>query len=226
MKEIPHYIGHRKRLRQKLLSGGPKSFADYEILELLLFGLIPRRDVKPLAKDLLKKFKNLFNIVNSEKEQLLSIDGTTENTYINFLLIRELMSRMLNEKIVDTNIISSWATLLDYLKISMGGLKIEQFRILFLSKKNCLIIDEVIASGTIDQAPVYPREIIKRALFHEAGAIILVHNHPSGSAKPSRADIELTNKIIDTCLSVNITVHDHVIIAGNEYFSFKSNLLL
>lgn len=221
----PHYVGHRLRLKQKLLRT-TEGLADYELLEVLLFSAIPRKDVKPLAKHLLIHFGNLSNLINADKEKLLLVEGMNENICCSLYLIRELIKRILKHKIVKQNVISSWDSLLDYLKSSMTSLKIEQFRILFLNKKNVLIAEEIIGIGTIDQAPVYPREIVKRALFHEAGAIILVHNHPSGSSKPSKADIELTSKIIETCNSVNINVHDHVIIAGNDYYSFKSNMLL
>jgi DNA repair protein RadC len=221
----PHYVGHRLRLKQKLLRT-TEGLADYELLEVLLFSAIPRKDVKPLAKHLLEHFGNLSNLINADKEKLLLVEGMNENICCSLYLIRELIKRILKHKIVKQNVISSWDSLLDYLKSSMTSLKIEQFRILFLNKKNVLIAEEIISIGTIDQAPVYPREIVKRALFHEAGAIILVHNHPSGSPKPSKADIELTSKIIATCNSVNINVHDHVIIAGNDYYSFKSNMLL
>ncbi|MGI4775409.1 MAG: RadC family protein [Janthinobacterium lividum] len=224
--EKPHYIGHRQRLKEKLMKSSAEHFADYELIELLLFAAIPRKDVKPLAKSLLKHFGSLSNLINSDKDKLLLFEGINENAYVNFHLVRELMNRILKQKIDGKNTISSWAALLDYLKFAMGSLKVEQFRTLFLNKKNILIADEVMGMGTIDQAPVYPREIIKRALFHEAGAIILIHNHPSGSSKPSKADLELTNKIVETCRSVNVAVHDHVIIAGSEYYSFKSNMLL
>ena len=129
-------------------------------------------------------------------------------------------------QVINTNVIGSWGALLEYLKFNMGNLQIEQFRVLFLNKKNSLIADEIMATGTIDQTPVYPREIIKRILAHEAAAIILVHNHPSGSAKPSSSDIELTAQIVNACKAVNVSVHDHVIIGKSEYYSFKTNMLL
>lgn len=223
---VPHYLGHRQRLKERLLSVPPESWADYELLELILFFAIPRKDVKPLAKKLLARFGNLSTVINTSKDQLLDVEGTNNGVYVIFFTVRELINRILKQKIINQNIISSWSALLDYLKTSMGNLKLEQFRVLFLNKKNTLIADEVMNTGTIDQAPVYPREIIKRALFHEASAIILVHNHPSGDSKPSKADIELTNRIVETCSAVNIAVHDHVIIGNNIYYSFKSNLLL
>lgn len=221
----PHHLGHRQRLRERIMGGG-ENLADYELLELILFFAIPRKDVKPLAKELLKQFGNLANLINVDKEKLLSIKGTTEILYTNFAIIRELINRVLKQKVVNQNVIGSWSMLMDYLKATMGNIKIEQFRILFLNKKNILIADEVLSRGTVDQATIYPREIIKRALLNEASAIILVHNHPSGVSTPSNSDIELTNKIVETCSNMNIAVHDHVIIAANEYFSFKSNMLL
>jgi len=223
---IPHYLGHRQRLKERLFSVPAESWAEYELLELILFFAIPRKDVKPLAKKLLCQFGNLSTLINTSRNQLLSVEGTNDGVYIIFFTVKELINRILKQKVINQNIISSWSALLDYLKTSMGNLKLEQFRVLFLSKKNILIGDEVMNTGTVDQAPVYPREIIKRALFHEASAIILVHHHPSGDAKPSKADIELTKKIADTCGAVNIAIHDHVIIGNNKYYSFKSNMLL
>jgi DNA repair protein RadC len=226
VKQDPHYVGHRKRLKDKFLSTTPDSFSDYELLELLLFQAIPRRDVKPLAKELLQKFGHLKSIINAEEKEILAIKGTNENTFLGLKIIREMIHRVLEERVINRNAISSWSALLDYLKFNMSQLKIEQFRVLFLNKKNILIADEIMANGTIDQTPVYPREIIKRSLFYEAGAIILVHNHPSGSTKPSNADIDLTAKIVEACKTVNVTVHDHVIIGNEEFYSFKSNMLL
>ncbi|WP_342267415.1 RadC family protein [Candidatus Tisiphia endosymbiont of Empis tessellata] len=219
--DIPHYIGHRQRI---IVSA--ENLADYELLEMILFSVIPRKDVKPLAKELLIQFGSLANLINADKEKLLNIKGTNDNLYVNFVIMRELTNRMLKQKVINQNVISSWNVLIDYLKATMGSMKTEQFRILFLNKKNVLIADEILSQGTIDQATIYPREIIKRALFNEAGAIILVHNHPSGVSKPSNTDIELTHKIVETCANMNISVHDHVIITANEYFSFKSNMLL
>ena len=222
----PHYLGHRQRLKERLFSVPAESWPEYELLELILFFAIPRKDVKPLAKKLLGQFGNLSTLMNTSRDKLLSVEGTNDGVYIIFFAVKELINRILKQKVINQNIISSWSALLDYLKTSMSNLKLEQFRVLFLNKKNILISDEVMNTGTIDQAPVYPREIIKRALFHEASAIILVHNHPSGDIKPSKADIELTNRIVETCGTVNIAIHDHVIISNNRYYSFKSNMLL
>jgi DNA repair protein RadC len=192
----------------------------------MLFQSIPRKDLKPLAKELLNKFGNLNNLINTSRQKLSEVKGVNQNFFISLQIIKELMNRVLINQVMNRNIIGSWGALLEYLKFNMGNLQIEQFRILFLNKKNSLIADEIMATGTIDQTPVYPREIIKRILVHEAGAIILVHNHPSGSAKPSTSDIELTVQIVNACKTVNVSVHDHVIIGRGEYYSFKTNMLL
>ncbi len=222
----PHYVGHRKRHKDKFLKNPPAVFSDYELLELILFQAIPRKDVKPLAKELLQKFGTFNNLLNLSKEKLLEIIGTNENVFLHFQIIKEVLNRILASKVIEQNVISSWGDLLEYLQFNMSNLQIEQFRVLFLNKKNTLIADEVMATGTIDQTPVYPREIVKRALIHEAGAIILVHNHPGGNSNPSNVDIDLTTHIVNACKTVNVSVHDHVIIGKGEYYSFKTNMLL
>ncbi|MBP7190271.1 MAG: DNA repair protein RadC [Rickettsiaceae bacterium] len=224
--EESHFFGHRERLKERFLNSNTSGFLDYELLELVLFCSIPRKDVKPLAKNLLQEFGSLNGVINASKERLMSIKGITKSTYINFLVIHELISRMLQFNIMKKNVLSSWSALLDYLRVTMGNSKTEKFRILFLNKKNLLIADELQTIGTIDQTPVYPREVLKRALFHEASAIILVHNHPSGDASPSKIDVEITKAIADACKTVGINVHDHVIITSTEFYSFKSNLLI
>lgn len=222
----PHYFGHRQRLKSRFLKTQSGSFSDYELVELLLFQAIPRKDVKPLAKELLRKFGNLGNLIGASRESLMEIKGTNEGCFLSFQIIKEIINRVLAEQVVRQNVISSWGALLDYLKFNMSTLQVEQFRVLFLNKKNVLIADEILATGTVDQTPVYPREIIKRVLLHEASAIILVHNHPSGNSKPSNSDIDLTTQIINACKTVNVSVHDHVIIGKGEYYSFKTNMLL
>ncbi len=224
--KLPHYVGHRKRQKDKFLKNPPSSFSDYELVELMLFQSVPRKDVKPLAKELLNKFGNLNNLINATGESLSEIRGMNQNIFMNLKITKELMNRALAAEVINQNVIASWGALLEYLKFNMSNLQLEQFRVLFLNKKNKLIADEIMATGTIDQTPVYPREIIKRILVHEAGAIILVHNHPSGSAKPSNSDIDLTAQIVNACKTVNVTVHDHVIIGKGEYYSFKTNMLL
>ena len=220
-----HKIGHRQRLKERFIKS-PSSLHDYEILEMVLFWSIPRKDVKYLAKTLLKEFGDISSIINATHDKLLSIAGVTESVYINIRLLKELLSRSLKNIITDKNILSSWNALIEYLQGSQGNMSTEQFRILFLNKKNILIADELQEAGTIDQTPAYPREVVKRALFHEASAIILVHNHPSGNPKPSSEDIILTGDIANACKTIGVLVHDHVIICKNDFYSFKSNLLL
>lgn len=222
----PHYYGHRRRLKDKFLNSPKGSFTELELLEMFLFWSIPRRDVKPIAKNLINHFGSLSGIMNATQEKLKSIENITQNTYLNIILLKEIIDKILQGNVIKTNILSSWSALIDYLKVSMGKLKTEEFRILFLNKKNILIADELQPYGTVDQTPVYPREIIKRALFHEASALILVHNHPSGNNTPSKADILITKKIIEACKTVNINVHDHIIVTNNSTYSFKSNLLI
>ncbi len=222
----PHYVGHRKRLKEKFLKTDPSAFSDYELLELLLFQSTPRKDVKPLAKQMLQEFGGFNQLVNAERAKILAINDANESAFLQLRILKELMNRIFYDQVKNTNVIGSWSALLDYLKFNMGCLKLEQFRILFLNKQNILIADEIMAEGTIDQTPVYPREIVKKALFHEAGAIILVHNHPSGNSEPSNTDIDLTAHIVNACNTINVSVHDHVIIGNGNYYSFKSNMLL
>jgi DNA repair protein RadC len=225
-KENPHYFGHRKRLKNKLIMGYEKAISDYELIEIILFFIIPRKDVKPLAKDLLKHFNNLNNLINVTKKILLEVPETNESLYVILSLIRELSTRILKQKITNIDVISSWSSLVDYLKFSMGNLKIEQFRVLFLNSKNSIIVDEIISEGTIDEIAIYPREIVKRALLYDASAIILIHNHPSGVSNPSINDINMTIKLICACENFNISVHDHVIVTKDECFSFKEKMLI
>ena len=220
-----HRIGHRQRLKERFVKS-PSTMYDYEILEMVLFCSIPRKDVKELSKTLLKEFGDISSILNASYEQLLAIKGITNSVYIHMCLLKEVLSRSIKNKIVHKNILSSWNALIEYLQTSQGNIHTEKFRVLFLNKKNILIADELQETGTIDQTPVYPREIIKRILFHEASAIILVHNHPSGNPKPSTEDISLTGQIVNACETIGVTVHDHVIICKNDFYSFKSNMLL
>jgi DNA repair protein RadC len=221
------FAGHRQRVKNKFLKSNPESLEDYELLEILLFSAAPRKDVKPIAKKLLQEFGNLKSIVNCDLYNLSQLPGTNTSMYISFAIIKEIFRRILISKdIKQENILSSWNAVVDYLKVHMGDNSTEQFRVLFLNKKNVLIVDEIQSYGTIDQTAIYPREIIRKSLFHGAGAIILVHNHPSGNPNPSKADIELTKVIVQACAPFNIVVHDHVIVGKNKIFSFKSNLLL
>lgn len=218
--------GHRDRLRQRFLKGGPKALADYELLELILFMAIPRKDVKPLAKDLIARFKSFAGVMAASVEELCSVKGVSENTATCLKAIQAASHLMLQEQILSKDVISSWQALLDYCNATMAHENIEQFRVIFLDKKNRILADEVQQTGTIDHTPVYPREVIKRALEIHSTAVILIHNHPSGDPKPSQADIEMTNAIIDAGKTIGITVHDHLIIAKNDFFSFRNSGLL
>ncbi len=222
---INHNEGHRKRLRERFLLS-PTSVPDYEILEMILFWSVPRKDVKTIAKTLLKEFSSLSAVINAPSDKLLSIDGVTDTICANFKLLREILRRKMQSGIINKNILSTWDDLIEYLQLTQGVLQTEQFRILFLNKKNILIADELQEFGTVDQTAVYPREIVKRALFHEASAIILVHNHPSGNPSPSKADLVMTKEIVAACKTLSIIVHDHVIICSGGFYSFKSNMLL
>jgi DNA repair protein RadC len=218
--------GHRDRIRERFLKSKKGSLSDEELLEMILFWSIPRKDVKPLAKILINSFGNIAGIFNASNEKLSAIGKLSKNTIVNILLVKEILDKILHGQIIQKNILSSWSSLIDYLKVSMGSSKTEEFRILFLNKKNILIADEIQPYGTVDQTPIYPREVIKKALFYEASAIILVHNHPSGNPRPSNADISVTRQIMEACRTINITIHDHVIVTSDEIYSFKSNLLL
>ncbi len=224
--EKDHRHGHRARLRERFVKGGSAAMADYELLELLLCIAIPRKDVKPLAKDLITKFGSFADVLNAPIDQLMTVKGVSETTAITLKVVQASSHKILQEQVINKNVISSWQALLDYCTAVMGVAPKEQFRILFLNKKNHLIADEVQQEGTIDHTPVYPREVIKRALELNATAIILVHNHPSGDPTPSQADIDMTNAIVTAGQSLGITIHDHLIIARNDYTSFKKLGLL
>lgn len=226
-KSKPEHEGHRERLRQRFLESQGAGMPDYEILELLLFPVIPRRDVKPLAKALIKTFGSLGGVLSAGHKRLKDEGGLTDYTAAMLCVTREAGLRMLRAEVMHKNVISHWQALLDYCAAQMAHEPIEQFRILFLDKKNALIADEVQQRGTVDHTPVYPREVVRRALELSASAMILVHNHPSGDPAPSRADIDMTKQIRDALNAVGIALHDHVIIGkNNQYFSFKSHQLL
>ena len=222
MEENPHYIGHRARLRQRFLDSGGDTLPDYELLELILFSARPRGDVKPLAKRLLKQFGSFSNVIYAEEMLLRDIEDVGEAVIAALKTIRVSAQRMIKSEIANQPVIQSWSALMDYCKLVMGKEKIEQFRVLFLNHRHALIADEVMQHGTINHTPVYPREIVKRALEHSAAAIILLHNHPSGDPTPSKADIDITHKIIEAATTINVTVHDHVIITETGHYSFKS----
>jgi len=220
--ENPHYLGHRARLRARFLDVGGDNLPDYELLELILFSARPRGDVKPLAKRLLKQFGSFDKVLYASEHELVQVDEVGEAVIAALKTVRVSARRLVKSEIGDQPIIQSWSALLDYCKLSMGKNSIEEFRVLFLNNRQALIADEIMQRGTINHIPVYPREIVKRALEIGAAAVILLHNHPSGDPTPSKADIDITVKIVEATATVGITVHDHVIITDGGHYSFKS----
>lgn len=220
--KAPHYHGHRDRLRQKFIQSDGASLADYEVLELLLFSAIPRKDVKPLAKLLLSHFGTLHNVFNADHKDLEEIDGISTNTATLIKTIQAIHHRMLKENVMNKPVLTSWSRLIEYCEAAMAHETKEQLRILFLNKKNELIADEVQQTGTVDHTPAYPREIIKRALELSATAIIIVHNHPSGDPTPSEADIDMTYAIMAAGEALQIAVHDHLIVSRKGTTSLKT----
>ncbi|WP_269929999.1 RadC family protein [Aminobacter sp. HY435] len=223
--EKPHYLGHRDRLRERFSASGD-ALADYELLELLLFRLIPRADTKPVAKALLGRFGTLAEVLGAPASLLQETKGIGPAVALDLKIIAASARRMARGEISGREILSSWNLVLDYCRAAMAFEEREQFRILFLDKKNVLIADEVQQQGTVDHTPVYPREVIKRALELSATAIVLVHNHPSGDPTPSRADIDMTKTIIETAKPLGIAVHDHIIIGKKGFASMKGLLLI
>ncbi|MEL6687151.1 MAG: DNA repair protein RadC [Pseudomonadota bacterium] len=220
-KPKPHYHDHRERLRDKFTRRGAEAFDDYELLELILFQALPRIDTKPIAKALLSEFGTLAEVVAAPPEKLTAIKGIGPNAAQHLKILQQVAIRIGKSSVINRPVLSSWNALLDYCRAAMQFEGREQFRVLFLDKKNRLIADEIMGQGTVDRAPVYPREIVRRALVHEATAMILVHNHPSGDPTPSQQDIELTDTIIKTAEAIDVVVHDHLIVGRNDVSSFK-----
>jgi DNA repair protein RadC len=221
----PHYHGHRERLRERFLEA-PESLPDYEILELLLAASIPRRDVKPLAKSLIARFGSFADTITADPEALIAAGGLGPASATLLKVVREAAIRLARAPVLERPVIGSWTRLLDYCSAAMATLPTEQFRLLFLDRKNVLIADEVQQEGTIDHTPLYPREVVKRALELHASAVIMVHNHPSGDPTPSRADIDMTRAVRDALAAVGIQLHDHLVIGRKAHASFKSMALL
>ncbi|MBO6716592.1 MAG: DNA repair protein RadC [Rhizobiaceae bacterium] len=222
----PHYHGHRKRLRDRFAQNGPGALADYELLEPMLFRVFPRRDTKQLSKALIGRFGSFAEVMGAPQRLLQEVDGIGETAALEIKVVAAAAERMAKGTIADRQVLSSWAEVITYCRAAMAFEPREQFRILFLDKKNVLIADEVQQVGTVDHTPVYPREVVRRALELSATAVVLVHNHPSGDPTPSRADIEMTKTIIDTAKPLGITVHDHVIVGKSGHASLKGLQLI
>ena len=222
----PHYHGHRNRLRARFLSAGSDALADYELLELILFRAIPQRDVKPLAKDLLKRFGSFNEAVSAPISRLKEVKGLGEAAIKELKIVEAAAQRLARGKVGKRPVLSSWSSVLDYCRTAQAFADKEQFRILFLDKRNQLIADELQQKGTVDHTPVYPREVVKRALELSATALILVHNQPSGDPTPSRADIQMTQGVIDVAKPLGISVHDHIIVGKEGHASFKGLKLI
>lgn len=225
-KDIPHHTGHRDRLRARFVEGGEKALADYELLELVLFTIIPRKDVKPLAKTLIARFGSLPELMAADIDAIEATEGMSYNSAVALKSMFALTLRSMKQEFRAKPVLNNWTRLMDYCHATMAHESREHFRILFLNKKNELLADEIQGSGTVDETPAYPREIMKRALQHGATALILMHNHPSGDPKPSQADLDLTNLIIRAAEPFGIVIHDHIIISRNGYTSFKTEGLL
>ena len=223
---VPHYRGHRERLRARFLKAGADAVADYELLELVLFGAIPQKDLKPLAKELLATFGSFAEAISAPVERLEKIDGLGPASIVQLKAVQAAATRLTRGEIRRRPVLSSWSAVLDYCRTSMAFAEKELFRILFLDKRNQMIADEVQQTGTVDHTPIYPREVVKRALELSATAIILVHNHPSGDPTPSRADVQMTQAIIEVARPLGIAVHDHIIVGKDGHASFRGLKLI
>lgn len=219
----PSYIAdHRQRLRARFMAGGAGAMPEYELLELVLFRAIPRRDVKPLAHALMDRFGDFNRVITASEQRLRDISGVGDAVVTELKIVEAAAHRMARSKIMQTQVLSSWDALLDYCHTTMAHRETEQFRVLYLDRKNTLIGDEEQAKGTVDHVPVYPREVAKRALEFNASAVILVHNHPSGDPSPSQSDIDMTQRVNAACDALGLTLHDHLIIGKSTELSFRA----
>ncbi|MCV9940805.1 DNA repair protein RadC [Boseaceae bacterium BT-24-1] len=217
----PHHLGHRDRLRQRFLDAGEGALPDYELLELLLFRSIPQRDVKPLAKQLIQHFGSFAEVIGAPISRLTEVKGIGESVALDLKIVEAALKRTMKGQVAKKPVLSSWSSVIDYCRLAMAFAEREQFRILFLDKKNALIADEVQQTGTVDHTPVYPREVMRRALELSATALILVHNHPSGDPTPSGADMRMTRELVDIAKPLGIAIHDHIIVGRDGHASFK-----
>ena len=216
-----HHVGHRKRLRERAAISFP-ALPDYELLELLLARSLPRGDIKPIAKSLLARFGGLAGVLGADAAELKTVAGVGAAVALDLKLIHEATVRMGRGEVRKRTVISSWTALLSYARVAMAGAPREQFRVMFLDKKNQLIADEVMNEGTVDHAPVYPREVMRRALELSASAVILCHNHPSGDPTPSGADVDMTRQVVEAGRPLRITVHDHIVVGREGVASLKA----
>jgi len=224
--DVPHFHGHRDRLRGRFRDAGAEALADYELLELVLFRALPRRDVKPLAKSLLNRFGSFAEVISAPPSRLAETEGLGEAAILELKIVQAAANRLARGEVKRRAVLSSWSSVLDYCRSAMAFGDREQFRVLFLDKRNQLIADEVQAVGTVDHTPVYPREVVKRALELSATAIVLVHNHPSGDPTPSHADVQMTKQIVEVAKPLGIEVHDHIIVGKDGHASLKGLRLI
>ena len=224
---MPSYVAdHRKRLRERFLLGGAAAMPDYELLELILFRAIPRQDVKPLTRHLLEVFGDFNRVLSAPASRLSEVKGVGDAVITELKIVEAAAQRLARSRILQRHVISSWDAVLDYCHTTMAHRDTEQFRVLFLDRKNVLVADEAQAQGTVDHVPVYPREVVKRALELNASALILVHNHPSGDPTPSEADIAMTRQVQIAAEALGLTLHDHLVIGKSRELSFRSAGLL
>lgn len=221
-KEAPHFHGHRDRLRGRFRDAGADALADYELLELVLFRALPRRDVKPLAKTLLNQFGSFAEVISASPSRLAETEGLGEAAILELKIVQAAANRLARGEVKRRAVLSSWSSVLDYCRSAMAFAEREQFRVLFLDKRNQLIADEVHQTGTVDHTPVYPREVVKRALELGASALIMAHNHPTGDPSPSRDDIALTREVKRALEVVGVSLHDHIIIGRKGHCSLRS----
>jgi DNA repair protein RadC len=226
LREGPHYLGHRERLRARFREVGADALADYELLELLLFRAIPQRDVKPLAKALIERFGSFAEVVTAPPARLAEVGGMGEAAATELQIVHAASQRLARDRLRERRVLSSWTAVIDYCRAAMAFAEQEQLRVLFLDKRNQLIADELQQKGTVDHTPVYPREVVKRALELSATALILVHNHPSGDPTPSRADVQMTRQIVEVARPLGIEVHDHIIVGKGGHASLKGLQLI
>lgn len=224
--DAPHFLGHRERLKTRFRDQGGDAMADYELLELILFQAVPRRDTKPLAKALIARFGTFSDVLAAPEARLVEVPGIGPSVATHLKLVHAAATRYARGAVRQRPLLGSWSAVIDYCRAAMAYEEKEKFRILFLDRKNVLIADEVQQVGTVDHTPVYPREVMKRALELSATAIVLVHNHPSGDPTPSRADIDMTKTIVEIAQPLGIAVHDHIIVGRQGHASFRALKLI